>query len=65
MKLFRVPKSRGRSAMATQMQPTPVLKGRDASAVIRELEKKPSTTQMRRVEERKDFFSNIGKRGLR
>lgn len=51
--------------MATQLQSTPVLKGQDARAVVKELEQKPTSAQLRLVEERKKFFSNIDKRGLR
>lgn len=57
-------KRRGNRIMATQLQPTPILKGNDAKAVIRELNRQPSPAELRKMEERKEFFAGIKKRGL-
>ncbi|MHB1626876.1 MAG: hypothetical protein ACYCVB_00665 [Bacilli bacterium] len=51
--------------MATQLQATPVLHGRDAKAVMEEMVKKPTKEQIKMALERKKKFEGIGKRGLR
>lgn len=50
--------------MATQLQPTPTLYGKDAEAVIDQIKKKPTPDQLRRARERSDFFKEIKKKGL-
>lgn len=51
--------------MATQLQATPILRGRDAKAVMEEMIKRPTEEQLKRALERKKKFERIGKRGLR
>ena len=50
--------------MATQLQPTPVLYGKDADAVLKQIEKKPTPEQIRKAEERNIYFKSIKKKGL-
>lgn len=50
--------------MATQLQPTPTLYGKDAIAVIEQIKKKPTEEQRKALEERRAFFAKIKKRGL-
>ena len=50
--------------MATQLQPTPVLFGKDADDVLKQIEKKPTPEQIRKAEERNAYFKNIKKKGL-
>lgn len=50
--------------MATQMAPTPTLRGKDAQAVIEQLKRKPTPEQIRAAEKRSDFFKRIRKKGL-
>ena len=57
--------ARGGRKMATQLQPTPTLYGKDAEAVLEQIRKKPTKEQKRKVEERKAFFAAIKKKGLR
>lgn len=54
----------GGRRMATQLQPTPTLYGKDAKAVLKQIEKKPTNEQIRKCQKRKEFFDNIKKRGL-
>ncbi len=56
---------RRKHIMATQLQATPVLHGRDAKAVMEEMVKKPTKEQIKMALERKKKFEGIGKRGLR
>lgn len=55
---------KGGRKMATQLQPTPTLYGKDAEAVIDQIKKKPTPDQLRRARERSDFFKEIKKKGL-
>lgn len=50
--------------MATQLQPTPTLYGKDALEVLKQIEKKPSEDKLKKVNARVQFFSKIKKRGL-
>lgn len=50
--------------MATQLQPTPVLYGKDADAVLKQIEKKPTPEQIRKAEKRNIYFKSIKKKGL-
>lgn len=50
--------------MATQLQPTPTLYGKDAEAVLKQLQKKPTPEQIRRAKARSEFFKQIKKKGL-
>lgn len=56
---------KGEEHMATQMQATPVLYGKDAEAVLEQIKKKPSAKQREKAKQRREFFKNIEKRGLR
>jgi len=58
-------KDKGGRKMATQLQPTPTLYGKDAEAVLEQISKKPTKEQKRKAEERKAFFAAIKKKGLR
>lgn len=58
-------KDKGGRKMATQIQPTPILYGKDAEAVLEQIRKKPTKEQKRKAEERKAFFATIKKKGLR
>lgn len=51
--------------MYTQIQPTPVLYGKDAESVLEELDRKPTNRELEKMEERRKFFQKIAKRGLR
>ena len=51
--------------MATQLQPTPTLYGKDAEVVLNDIKKKPSTEQKTKAKQRKAFFAKIEKKGLR
>jgi len=51
--------------MATQLQPTPTLYGKDALEVLKQAQKKPTDEQKKRARERRIFFSQIGKKGLK
>ncbi|MCL6638348.1 MAG: hypothetical protein K6T80_01535 [Firmicutes bacterium] len=51
--------------MATQLQPTPILYGKDALEVLKQAQKKPTDEQKKRARERRIFFSQIGKKGLK
>ena len=55
---------KGGVKMATQLQPTPTLYGKDAEAVLKQLQKKPTPEQIRRAKERSEFFKQINKKGL-
>lgn len=57
--------AKGGRKMATQLQPTPTLYGKDAEAVLEQIRKKPTKEQKKRSEERKAFFAAIKKKGLR
>lgn len=57
--------AKGERKMATQLQPTPTLYGKDAEAVLEQIRKKPTKEQKKRSEERKAFFAAIKKKGLR
>ncbi len=50
--------------MATQMQPTPKLYGKDAEAVLRQIEKKPTREQLRKAKERSKYFAQIEKKNF-
>ncbi|WP_347490111.1 hypothetical protein ABDB91_02765 [Desulfoscipio sp. XC116] len=50
--------------MATQLQPTPVLYGKDANDVLEQIKKKPTSEQIRRAQKRNEFFKSIRKKGL-
>lgn len=56
---------KGWRKMATQLQPTPTLYGKDAQAVLEQIKKKPTREQKRMAEERRAFFARIKKEGLR
>lgn len=56
---------RGERKMATQLQPTPTLYGRDAKEVLEQIKRKPTRDEKRAAEERKIFFARIKKKGLR
>lgn len=51
--------------MATQLQPTPILYGKDAQAVIDQIKKRPTDEQKRKAAKRRAFFAQIEKRGLK
>ncbi|MCG9966867.1 hypothetical protein L9W92_02180 [Pelotomaculum terephthalicicum JT] len=55
---------KGGRKMATQLQPTPMLYGKDADAVLEQIRRKPTPEQIRRAKERNKFFKNIKKKGL-
>lgn len=55
---------KGELKMATQLQPTPTLYGKDAEAVFEELKKKPMPEQIKKSLERAEHFKNIKKKGL-
>lgn len=46
----------------SQLQSTPTLYGLDAKAVLDELLEKPTLDQIRRMEDRKNFFISIKRR---
>ncbi len=50
--------------MATQMQPTPILRGKDAQAVIEQLKRKPTPEQIQAAEKRSELFKGVKKKGL-
>ena len=55
---------RGRK-MATQLQPTPILYGKNAEAVLKQIEKKPTEEERKKLEEERAVYAKIKKRGLR
>lgn len=57
--------SKGGLKMATQLQPTPTLYGKDAIAVIEQIKKKPTEEQKEAIEKRRAFYAKVKKRGLR
>lgn len=57
--------SKGGRRMATQLQPTPTLYGKDAQAVLEQISKKPTEEQKKVAEQRRAFFAKIRKKGLR
>jgi hypothetical protein len=50
--------------MGTQLQPTPVLYGKDAEAVLKEINIKLPSEKAIESEARSEFFKNIKKKGL-
>jgi hypothetical protein len=50
--------------MRTQLQPTPVLYGQDARAVLDQIKKKQTSEQRKKLEARRERFSQIRKKGL-
>ncbi|MGE5396056.1 MAG: hypothetical protein ACM3MK_00820 [Chitinophagales bacterium] len=50
--------------MATQIAPTPVLYGKDAEAVFKELQEPPSQNKIEEAKKRSKFFKKIRKKGL-
>lgn len=50
--------------MATQMQPTPTLYGKDAREVCKQIEKKPTKEQLRKAKERSDYYAQIRKKNF-
>lgn len=56
---------KGGREMATQLQPTPILYGKDAQAVIDQIKKRPTDEQKRKAAKRRAFFAQIEKRGLK
>jgi len=50
--------------MATQLQPTPMLYGKDTQAVLDQIKKRPTKEQLRKAKERNEFFKQIEKKGL-
>ncbi|WP_027365926.1 hypothetical protein [Desulfotruncus alcoholivorax] len=56
---------RGERKMATQLQPTPTLYGKDAIEVLEQIKRKPTKDEKKAAEERKIFFARIKKKGLR
>ncbi len=57
-------KKKGVRRMATQLQATPTLYGRDAEEVRKQLEKKPTEKSKEKARRRKALFEGVGKRGL-
>lgn len=55
---------KGGRKLATQLQPTPVLYGRDAIEVLRQIDRKPTLEQKRKAKERRELFAQIQKKGL-
>lgn len=55
---------KGGRKMATQLQPTPTLYGKDAEELLKQIQKKPSQESLRKAKERSSFFAKIKKRGL-
>jgi len=51
--------------MATQLQPTPTLYGEDAKAVLQQIQKTQTPEQKMKAEERRKYFQQINKRGLK
>lgn len=51
--------------MATQVEATPTLYGKDAEAVLEQIKKKPSAEQREKAKRRREFFATIEKKGLR
>ncbi|MCL6477056.1 MAG: hypothetical protein K6T65_01445 [Peptococcaceae bacterium] len=56
--------SKGGLKMATQLQPTPTLYGKDALAVLEEIKKKPTEDQLKAIEQRRALFAKIKKRSI-
>lgn len=50
--------------MGTQVQPTPVLYGKDAEAVLKQINLKQPCEILLKSQVRCDFFKNIKKKGL-
>jgi hypothetical protein len=50
--------------MGTQLQPTPVLYGKDAEAILKEINIKLPSEKAIESEARSEFFKNIKKKGL-
>jgi len=60
----RPQEKKGGREMATQLQPTPMLYGKDAQAVLDQIKKRPTKEQLRKAKERNEFFKQIEKKGL-
>ncbi|MEW6183039.1 MAG: hypothetical protein AB1500_07665 [Bacillota bacterium] len=50
--------------MATQVAPTPVLKGKDAREVYEDMKRKPTPQEIREAEKRELLFKNVKRRGF-
>lgn len=50
--------------MATQLQPTPVLYGKDAEAVYKQINLKQASEKFFECKTRSQIFKNIKKKGL-
>jgi hypothetical protein len=55
---------KGGRKMTTQLQPTPVLHGEDADAVLEQIKRKPTPEQIKKAKKRNEYFKNIKKKGL-
>jgi len=49
----------------TQLQATPTLYGKDARAVLEQLDKELTPEQKKKLEKEREFFDSIKKRGLK
>jgi len=55
---------KGGREMATQLQPTPMLYGKDAEDILEQIKRKPTPEQVRKAKGRNEFFKNVRKKGL-
>ncbi|MDI6711116.1 MAG: hypothetical protein QME76_10645 [Bacillota bacterium] len=50
--------------MATQLQPTPTLYGKDAEKVLEQVRMKPTQEQLQRARKRSEYFERIKKKNF-